>query len=158
MIRVSLVRRLADRLYFIAITLWAGGLWTIGFIAAPSLFASLKDRVLAGELAGNLFGLIAWVGMACAVYLLAYLAVVRRAELLGARPFWLVLAMLALALVGHFGIQPILIQLKTEALPLSVMESALKGRFAIWHGIAGGLYVLQSLLGIGLVLQMGRGR
>ncbi len=152
------MRKLAESLYCISATLWVGGLWTIGFIAAPALFASLKDRVLAGELAGNLFGLIAWVGMACAAYLLAYLAVTRRSDMFGSKPFWLVLAMLALAVVGHFGIQPILIQLKTEALPLSVMESALKSRFAVWHGIAGGLYVLQSLLGIGLVLQIGRGR
>lgn len=152
------MRKLAESLYIIAVTLWVGGLWAIGFIAAPSLFVSLKDRVLAGTLAGNLFGLIAWVGMACAAYLLVYFAVSLRWSLRNSRPFWLVLAMFALVLAGHFGIQPILIQLKTEALPLSVMESALKSRFAFWHGIAGGLYVLQSLLGIGLVLQMGRGR
>ena len=152
------MRKLAESLYSIAITLWVGGLWAIGFIAAPSLFDSLKDRVLAGELAGNLFGLIAWVGMACAAYLLAYLSVQRRGTLFESGVFWLVLGMLALALVGHFGIHPLLIQMKTEALPLSVMESALKSRFAIWHGVAGGLYALQCLLGISLVLLQERGR
>lgn len=147
------MRRLAESLYVLAITLWVGGLWAIGFIAAPSLFASLKDRVLAGELAGNLFGLIAWVGMACAAYLLGYLAVRRGRAAFKSWEFWLVLAMLLLALIGHFGIHPILDQLKAEAGPRNVMESALRDRFAAWHGLAGGLYVLQSLLGAALVLQ-----
>ncbi len=152
------MRRLAESLYVLAITLWVGGLWAIGFIAAPSLFASLKDRVLAGELAGNLFGLIAWVGMACAAWLLAYLAVRRGTAMFKLAVFWLVLAMLLLVLVGHFGIQPILAQLKAEAWPRSVMESAVKSRFAAWHGVAGGLYALQCLLGAALVLLQGRER
>ena len=152
------MRRLAESFYSLAITLWVGGLWAIGFIAAPSLFASLKDRVLAGELAGNLFGLIAWVGMACAAYLLVYLTMRRCRAALETAVFWLVLAMLVLALAGHFGIQPILAQLKAEAFPQSVMESAVKGRFVVWHGIASGLYSVQSLLGVALVLLQGRGR
>jgi hypothetical protein len=115
--------------------------------------------VLAGELAGNLFGLVAWVGMACAAWLLAYLVACAGAGLCGGpQCFWLVLAMLALALVGHFGIQPILAQLKAEAWPHSVMESAVKSRFAAWHGVAGGLYTLQCLLGAALVLLQGRER
>ncbi|MBK6630720.1 MAG: DUF4149 domain-containing protein [Betaproteobacteria bacterium] len=152
------MQRLADSLYSLAITLWVGGLWAVGFIVAPSLFASLKDRVLAGELAGNLFGLIAWVGMACAAYLLGYLAVRRPGDLFKSWAFRLVVGMLVLTLAVHFGIQPILAQLKADALPLSVMESAVKSRFVAWHGAATGLYVLQSLLGAALVLLQGRGR
>ncbi len=154
----ALVRRLAESLYLLVIAFWVGGLWAIGFIAAPSLFASLKDRVLAGELAGNLFGLMAWVGMACSVYLLGYLAVCRGRAVFKSGLFWLVLAMLLLVLTGHFGIQPVLAQLKAEAWPRSVMESAVKSRFAVWHGVAGGVYALQSLLGAALVLLQGRGR
>lgn len=152
------MRRLAESLYALAITLWVGGLWAIGFIAAPALFASLKDRVLAGEVAGSLFGLIAWVGFACAAFLLSYLSVRRGLGVLRFGVFWLVLAMLVLALAGHFGIQSILAQLKAEAWPHSVMESAVKSRFAAWHGFAGGIYVLQCLLGAALVLLQGRGR
>lgn len=152
------MRRLAESLYALAVTLWVGGLWAIGFIAAPSLFATLKDRVLAGDLAGNLFGLIAWVGFGCAAWLLAWLAARRGRAVFKSREFWLVFAMLALGLAGHFGIQPILVQLKAAAWPSSVMESALKGRFAAWHGVAGGLYLLQCLLGAALVLLQGRGR
>lgn len=152
----ALVRRLAESLYTLAITLWVGGLWTIGFIAAPSLLDALKDRVLAGELAGNLFGLIAWVGMACAAWLLGYATVRRGRAVFRSAVFWLVLAMLLLALTGHFGIQPILAQLKAEAGPRSVMESALRDRFVAWHGLAAGLYTLQCLLGAALALLQGR--
>mgnify|MGYP001045599175 FL=1 len=154
----AFVRRLSESLYAVAVTLWVGGLWAIGFMAAPALFASLKDRVLAGEVAGNLFGLIAWVGIACAAYSMAYLSLRRGKSVLRSGAFWLVLAMLVLTLVGHFGIQPILAQLKAQAWPNSVMESAVRSRFAAWHGVAGGLYVLQSLLGAVLVLLQGRER
>jgi len=152
------VRRLAESLYSLAITLWVGGLWAIGFMAAPSLFASLKDRALAGELAGNLFGVMAWVGFGCAAWLLVYLAVRRGRTLFRSGVFWLVAAMFLMGLAGHFGIQPVLAQLKAEVWPRSVMESALRDRFAAWHGVAGGLYTLQCLLGAALVLLQERGR
>ena len=45
----AFVRRLSESFYSLAVTLWVGGLWAIGFIAAPALFASLKDRVLAAK-------------------------------------------------------------------------------------------------------------
>ena len=72
--------------------------------------------------------------------------------------FWIVLAMVALTAAGHFGIQPLLAQLKADALPRHVMESTLKDRFATWHGISSGLYLLQSLLGVWLVLWSERGK
>ena len=49
------MRRFADALYSIAITLWVGGLWAIGYLAAPTLFAELSDRALARQLAGAMF-------------------------------------------------------------------------------------------------------
>ena len=36
-----------------------GGLWAIGYLAAPVLFASLGDKMLAGMLAGKMFTWIA---------------------------------------------------------------------------------------------------
>jgi len=54
----------------ILLTLWVGGLWAIGYIVAPALFANLEDRALAGTLAGVMFNIIAWVGLACGSLLL----------------------------------------------------------------------------------------
>jgi hypothetical protein len=72
--------------------------------------------------------------------------------------FWIVLLMLALTAAGHFGVQPLLAQLKADALPRQVMESALRDRFSEWHGVSRVLYLLQSLLGIALVVVQDRGR
>lgn len=151
------MRRLADSLFLIAVALWVGGLWAIGYISAPTLFASLPtDRMLAGMLAGRQFTLMAWVGMACAAYLLAYVGARRRAAAARSVVGWLVLVMLLLTLAGHFGIQPILAQIKAEAALRAgsgdVMESMLHNRFRAWHGVAGTVYLVESLLGLALVV------
>jgi len=153
------MRRFADFLYVFAITLWVGGLWAIGYIVAPTLFHELSgNRALAGNLAGRMFAMIAWVGIGCAVYLAAFIFLRRGAAAFKSSVFWLVLVMLLLTLAGHFGIQPIMAQLKAEALPREVMESVLRDRFARWHGISSVLYLIQSLLGAALVAIQQRGR
>ncbi|MGH8187222.1 MAG: DUF4149 domain-containing protein, partial [Steroidobacteraceae bacterium] len=51
--------------------LWAGSLLTICGIVAPTLFATLDDRRLAGEVAGRFFEIATWLGIAFALPLLA---------------------------------------------------------------------------------------
>ena len=153
------MRRFADFLYVLAITLWVGGLWAVGYIVAPTLVHELSgNRALAGNLAGRMFAMIAWVGIGCAAYLIAFIVLRRGAASFKSSVFWLVLLMLLLTLAGHFGIQPIMAQLKVEALPREVMESVLRDRFARWHGISSVLYLIQSLLGAALVAIQQRGR
>ncbi len=151
------MRRFADALDVVALTLWVGGLWAIGYLVAPTIFATLADRQLAGILAGKLFALIGWVGLCCAVYLLFSLLFRFGGRALRRGVFWLLLVMLALTAVSQFGVQPWLAQLKAEALPREVMESVLRDRFATWHGISSVLYLVQSLLGVLLVVAAGRG-
>lgn len=150
------MRSIADALQSMTATLWVGGLWVIGFVVAPVLFATLPDRALAGLLAGKFFSLIAWIGIACAVYLLIYRLARDGAGALRQGLFWTVLLMLVLTLAGEFGVQPVLAALKEQALPKQVMESVLRDRFATWHGVASGLYVIQSVLGAALVILLGR--
>jgi hypothetical protein len=152
------MRRLAEALYSIAIALWVGALFAIGYLAAPTLFAELTDRALAGSLAGEMFRWVAWLGIACAAYLLLFLVLRRGFGALKSSIFWLVLAMLGLTVAGYFGIAPILAQLKADALPRQVMESALRDRFTTWHGVSSGLYLIESLLGLWLVIWQERGR
>lgn len=149
------MRGIADALQSITATLWVGGMWAIGFIVTPMLFATLPDRALAGLLAGKFFSLIAWTGIACAVYLLVYRLARDGAAALRQGLFWIVLLMLVLAIAGEFGVQPLLAALKEQALPKQVMESVLRDRFATWHGVASGLYVIQSALGAALVILLG---
>jgi predicted cobalt transporter CbtA len=152
------MKNLADNLSLIAITLWVGGLWAIGYIAAPVLFAALSDKMLAGMLAGRMFTVIAYVGIACGTYLVLYRPARFGAVAFKQGMFWASVGMLLLTVIGHFGIQPILEALKAQALPRDVMQTVLKNRFAAWHGISSGLYLLQSLLGLVLVLKQKSGR
>lgn len=151
------MRKFSEALYSAAITLWVGGLWALGYIAAPVLFASLGDRQLAGMVAGKLFALIGWIGLGAAAYLLIFVFARQGARALKGAIFWLVLLMALMAAASQFGIQPLMAQLKADALPREVMESVLRDRFATWHGVSSILYLLQSLLGLWLVVWSSRG-
>ena len=140
-----------------AITLWVGGMWAVGYLAAPVLFANLGDRQLAGMVAGKLFALIGWIGLGCAAYLFVFLLSRRGGRIFKSAIFWLVLVMALMATASQFGIQPLMAQLKADALPREVMESVFRDRFATWHGISSILYLVQSLLGVWLVVWSGRG-
>lgn len=150
--------RFADGLYSIAIAVWVGGMLAIGYIAAPVLFSQLTDRSLAGNLAGAMFTATAWVGIVCGTWILLFLAVRKGWRVIKAGVFWIAALMLVLVIAGHFGIQPVIAQLKADALPRQVMESALRDRFSAWHGISSAVFLLQSLLGIALVLMQERGK
>lgn len=136
----------------IAITLWVGGLWVTGYMAAPVLFASLPDRMLAGMLAGKMFEMTAYIGLGCGMYLLCFRLYKSGASALKEGVFWAVFFMLVLDAAGRFGIQPVIEHLKEAALPRDVMQSVFKDRFSAWHGIASILYLIQSVLGLFLVL------
>ena len=145
------MKRLADLLAAWAVALWVGGLFAIGYLAAPVLFYQLEDRALAGMLAGRMFSLIAYVGMACGAYLLLHRLLRHGGGSLKQLFFWVALIMLLLTLGQRFGIQPIMEGLRAQALPLDVMDSLFRSRFQTWHGISSAVYLIQSLLGLVLV-------
>jgi Domain of unknown function (DUF4149) len=147
---------LTEAIYAIALTLWIGGMWAVGYLVAPTLFYTLADRALAGAVAGKIFTLIAYVGVGCAIYLLLFRLVRFGGACFRHGIFWIVFVMLALTLAGEFGVQPILASLKDQALPKGVMESVFRDRFATWHGVASVLYLIQSVLGMLLVWLHGR--
>ncbi len=143
------------KLAIIVVSLWVGGLWAIGFLAAPTLFSALPgDKQMAGVLAGKMFTLMSYVGLASAFYLLIYALASQGATALKQGLFWIALLMLLLVLAGHFGIQPILSSLKQQALPLDVMQSVFASRFKTWHGVASMAYLLESLLGLVLLFKV----
>ena len=150
------MNQFTDKLALISMTLWVGALWAIGYIAAPTLFYHLPDRQLAGSLAGQMFTLVAYIGMACGTYLLLNRVTKFGGQAFKQGFFWLVLLMLLLTLAGHFGIAPIIAQLKADALPADVMHSVFADRFATWHGVASIAYAIQSLLGLLLVIRASR--
>jgi hypothetical protein len=128
----------------ILLTLWVGSMWAIGYIAAPALFANLEDRALAGTLAGVLFEIVAYIGMLCAVLLLLS----NQLRNPGRRLNWravVVLVMFVLVLGGQFVVAPMIADMRAAG---QVASSA----FAWLHGVASLAYLINSLLGIALVV------
>ena len=134
--------------------LWAGSLWTVGYLVAPTLFATLSDRVLAGTVAASMFRSQAWLSIVCAVLLLVLLQM-KMVET-EARRTLLVLALAILfgTLVVHFGLQPMMAALREAAGAGGVVESAQKARFGMLHGVSSIIFMVQSLLAGVLVWKM----
>ena len=151
------MNNISGKLSLILITLWVGALWTVGFIVAPTLFHALSDnKALAGNLAGELFKWVAYIGIFSGFYLAIYRVSSAGTNALKTSVFWVILAMLAITLLSHFGISPILASLKAEALlngASDVMQSVFASRFKTWHGVSSIAYLIQSLLGVLLVLK-----
>ncbi|MCE1183509.1 MAG: DUF4149 domain-containing protein [Rhodocyclales bacterium] len=147
------MRRVADSLEELAATLWVGGLWAVGYLAVPVLFASLSEnKPLAGVLAGKLFVVMAWVGLACAAYLLLVMAWRLQDRLLRRAGLWIILAMAGATMAQLWWIQPMMAGLKEAVAPVDVMESGLRERFVFWHGISSVLYLVQSMLGFSFLI------
>ena len=127
-------------------TLWAGSLWTIGYVVAPTLFLSLHDNVLAGTIVGFLLRTEAWLSIACAI-LLYVLVTFSTIEPARKRTLSLLIAaMLACALVIWLGLQPVMAQLK-EAAGAAGLQGTPEGRqFGILHGVLQLVYLAQSVL------------
>ncbi len=141
-----------SRIGLIVITLWVGALWATGFNVYV-LNSALQDRQLFGSVAGQLFTIVSYIGMVSGFYLLIQRLLDYGTGALKQGFFWAVFVMLLLVLAGHFGVQPILAQLKADAMPADVMHSIFAERFGKWHGVASVAYLVECLLGFVLVLK-----
>ncbi len=143
---------LLPRARVLLVTIWAGSIWSLGYLVAPVLFATLSDRVLAGTIAGSMFRAGAYVSLVCAFLLLALLWLDRSFQQ-RRTALYLAAAMLACVLFGYFGLQPFMAALKeSAALSGGVMDEAARARFGLLHGVASVIYLLQSVLAGWLVL------
>ena len=129
--------RMPDRVLSAAsvllVTIWAGSIWSIGYLVAPTLFATLSDRVLAGTIAG-----LFWFDRnhPSRRTLLRFVA-----------------AMLICVLVGYVGLQPLMAALREAAGPGGVMDGPSRTQFGILHGVSSLIYLVQSGLAVALVFK-----
>ena len=128
----------------VLLTLWVGGLWAIGYVAAPTLFSVLDDKSLAGNLAGQMFHIISYIGLLCGTLLI--ISVFHRNRLQW--QFWVLLLMLVLVASSEFILQPMMAELKAQGL---LEGSPIKKQFGILHGVASTIYLIVSLCGLSLV-------
>jgi hypothetical protein len=125
----------------ILLTLWVGSLWVAGLVVAPLLFAMLDDRALAGTVAGRLFSITSYIGLACGGMLLVLNGWRYRV------PNWraaVLLVMLVLIVIGQFVLAPMIVDLRLQGLTDTV-------RFGQLHGLAGMVFMVNCVLGLVLV-------
>lgn len=146
-------------LQYLIVALWVGSIWTVGYLVAPVLFATLADRALAGTVAGSIFASEAWLSIAAALLLLTISWVMtalienRRQKLFQMT----VIAMLVCTVVGYFGLQPFMSAIRqAAALAGGIMTPEQKQHFGWLHGLSSALFMVQSMLGIWLLLQIRR--
>ena len=131
----------------IILTLWVGGLWSIGFLAVPVLFHTLGDRTLAGEVAAPMFTLINAIGLACGALLLIGAPLGRGRAWYHSWRVGVVAIMMLGAAVILFVIQPQMAALKAQ---VAATGGVLDARFGRLHGISSVIYLLVSVLGLWL--------
>ena len=147
------MKNLPHHLAAFATVLWVGSLWAIGYLAVPILFHGQADRQLAGMLAGQMFTTLGYLGMLCGTLLLTLRLATAGKMAIRQQIFWVIAVMLLLTLLSQFGFQPMMTELKIQALPQEVSQSPLAGEFRMWHGISSIAYLLQSMLGVLLVIK-----
>lgn len=143
-----MTRKLLPATERVLLTLWVGSLWVAGFVVAPLLFAELDDRALAGSVAGSLFSLTSYIGLGCGGLLLVLNGTTFR------RSNWralVIVSMLLLVVIGQFVITPMVAELRVQGLTDTP-------RFGQLHGLASVLFIMTSVLGLGLVAAGDRNR
>ena len=123
--------------------LWAGLLVAIGALVAPTLFAILDNRLVAGRIAGELFTRATILSCAIALALIV-LSRAHRPPL----PRWQALLPLVpstLLAANELGVRPLL-----EA--ARVAAGSASPAFMAWHGASAGLYVLATVAAVCLLV------
>jgi hypothetical protein len=133
--------------------LWAGSLWALGFIAAPTVFGMLGS-VQAGDIVAALLARQAWIAIASGVVMLALARYAPDLDPKRRRGLDIVIvAMLACALAIYLGLQPAMAHLRELAGPAGVRASPYWTEFAVMHGVSQLLHLVESVLGAVLVLK-----
>jgi hypothetical protein len=109
----------------VVLVLWAGSLWSVGLWVTPILFSAQSDRHLAGVLAGRIFSIETYVGIAVAV--LALLLPGRTTFLWG----YLAAALLA---VNEWALRPVMSAARAHGTAAGLT-------FGAWHGVSAVIYV-----------------
>ncbi len=141
---------LARHLERLALTIWMGATWTVGYLVAPILFKVLDDRRLAGSLAGEMFDVVHLLGAVCGGLLLTLLFADGIKKAFHNWRLWVLLTMLLLVAAIELYIRPQMELLKGQDM---FSNPKLAAEFGKLHGISSVCYLINSLLGLLLVLK-----
>ena len=105
-------------LMLLSLVVWLGGLIFFSFVVAPTLFAVLPTRHLAGAVVSRSLGALHWMGLVSGVVFLISSMTHARLAIGSAHPLAarhiLLYIMLALTLISQFGISPKMASLRAS--------------------------------------------
>ena len=143
-------------LMLLSLIVWLGGLIFLSFVLAPTAFAVIPTRHMAGTVVGRSLTLLHWMGVVSGlVFLITSLACSRLAtgmpHLFAARNV-LVVLMLVLTLISQFGIMPRMIALRNsmvliDSVPLNDPARVEFDALHVWSTrVEGGVLLLALVL------------
>jgi len=118
---MSLVRYLM----LLSLVVWIGSLIFFAFVVAPTAFAVLPTRQLAGNVVSHSLGILHWMAIACGVVFAVTSMIDSRVVNGVAQPFavrnLLIYAMIILTLVSMFGVAPRMLALREQMNPIDAV-------------------------------------
>ncbi len=135
-----------SRLLSFLITFWAGSLWTICGVVAPSLFRALDDRHTAGQLAACFFHIETFVGLGIGALLL----------ILGAMSESSISSSRARILIAITAAMPSISQFALGAVMERARVAGDMSQFGMLHGVAGALFLIACISALLLVWEFNR--
>jgi len=112
-------------LMLLSLVIWVGGLIFFSFVLAPTVFAVLPTRQLAGSVVSRSLGIMHWTALTCGVVFAVTSMIDSRIVNGVAEPFALrnlfIYAMIILTLVGMFGIAPRMLALREQMNPIDAV-------------------------------------
>jgi hypothetical protein len=119
-------------LMFLSLTVWIGGIVFLSFVEAPTAFAVLPSRHMAGTVVGHSLGVLHWVGLFSGIIFLGSSMLLSSLSTGSAQPLAtrhvLICAMLLVTAVSQFGISPKMATLRTQFGDIDTVPATDPGR------------------------------
>lgn len=137
-----------QKILAVLMSAWLGAQLTIGYAVAPVLFRHLP-KMVAGDMAGILFGLLAYAGLVIWLLVGLYGYYQQKHDFYHGSTLTWISIMWVLQAVSQWVITPVIVALKTGS--HYWLSDLISQRFALWHGISSSIYLVISLIGLYLV-------
>ncbi len=152
---------MGQKITALLLAVWLGTQLCSGYIVAPVLFSHL-DKMTAGAIAGQIFHIVSYLGIASMLLLLTVLKLSHHTAFFKQVRVKIALAILVLVSINEWLITPIIEALKKhqthaidDLLFASLKQSqAIGSSFGIWHGVSSSIFLLVSVLGVVLALMV----
>lgn len=138
----------------ISITLYLGGIWTIGIVVLPLLFHTL-DPITASELTSQILNITAYIGIIALIINLIDVIKNHKFALFKTKKFWYIIVMSSILIVNYFAIFPIVYNLRHKLSIIAHQVIASQNNiFDFWHSLSAIFFIINCIIGILYLLEM----